>query len=73
MSTRGTKFLHKWLRNNVREGLQADVISVSELTQKLLADAKALRISSTEIEEDTGNIYEAVFGAIVRLDADVAG
>ncbi|RWI11858.1 hypothetical protein [Mesorhizobium sp.] len=73
MSTRGTNFLHQWLANAVPETVRADVIVVSELTQKLFADAKALRIYSTEIEEDTGSVYEAILDAIVHHDAGVAG
>lgn len=72
MSTRGTDFLHKWISNNVPETVGSDVISVAELTQKLLADAKAVGIGSAEIEEDTGSIYEAILDAIVHHDAGLA-
>lgn len=41
MSTRGINFLDQWLANNVPETAKADVISVEELTHKLIADAKA--------------------------------
>lgn len=44
MSTRGINFLHRWLANNVPKSTKADVISVDELTHKLVADAKALGI-----------------------------
>lgn len=40
MSTRGTDFLHQWIRSNVPTTVGADVISVAELTQKFFADAK---------------------------------
>ncbi|RWI13580.1 MAG: DUF768 domain-containing protein [Mesorhizobium sp.] len=73
MSTRGTNFLHQWLANTVPEAVGTDVISVSELAQKLFADAKALGISSTEIEEDTGSAYETILDAIVHHDPGVAG
>ncbi|RUX96131.1 MULTISPECIES: DUF768 domain-containing protein [unclassified Mesorhizobium] len=66
MSTRGTDFLYKWIVANVPATAGADIISVAELTQKLFADAKAVGISSTEIEEDTGSVYEAVLDAIVH-------
>lgn len=72
MSTRGTNFLHQWISNNVPETVGADVISVAELTQKLFADAKALGISSTELEEDTGSVYNAIMDAIVHHDAGLA-
>lgn len=71
MSTRGTDFLDKWISNNVPKTAGADVISVAELTQKLFADAKAVGISSNEIEEDTGSVYEAILDAIVHHDAGV--
>ncbi|MGX9145961.1 DUF768 domain-containing protein [Mesorhizobium sp. 128a] len=69
MSTRGTNFIDKWIRNEVPETVGADVISVAELTQKLFADAKAVGISEKEIEEDTGSVYEAILDAIVHHDA----
>jgi hypothetical protein len=74
MSTRGTNFLDKWIRANVPETAGADVISVAELTQKLIADAKAVGISSPEIEEDVGgSVYETILDAIVHHDAGLAG
>ncbi|QKC81555.1 DUF768 domain-containing protein [Mesorhizobium sp. NZP2077] len=68
MSTRGTDFLYKWIGANVPKTAGADIISVAELTQKLFADARAIGISSTEIEEDTGSVYEAILDAIVHYD-----
>jgi hypothetical protein len=67
MSTRGTNFLHQWLSNNL-SGIASADISVSESIQKLFADAKSLGISSIEIEEDTGSVYDAVLDAIVHHD-----
>ena len=72
MSTRGTDFLHKWIASNVPETTSADIISVADFTQKLFADAKSIGISSTEIEEDTLSVYEAILDAIVHHDAAVA-
>ena len=72
MSTRGINFLHKWLSSNVPETVSADVLSVAELTQKLFADAKAIGISSVEIEEDTGSVYETILDAIVHRDGGLA-
>ena len=72
MSTRGTDFLYKWISANVPETVGADIISVAALTQKLFADAKAIGISSVEIEEDTGSVYETILDAIVHHDAGVA-
>ncbi|AZO53859.1 MULTISPECIES: DUF768 domain-containing protein [unclassified Mesorhizobium] len=69
MSTRGTNFLDRWISHNVPKTVGADVISVAELTQKLFADAKVVGISSVEIEEDTGSVYEAILDAIVHHDA----
>ncbi|PBB89586.1 hypothetical protein CK215_26450 [Mesorhizobium sp. WSM3864] len=66
MSTRGTNFLHQWLANNQAGMMSADVLSIAELIQELLADAKSLGISSTELEEDTGSIYQAILDAIVH-------
>jgi hypothetical protein len=72
MSTRGTNFFYKWIGSNLPETVEADEMSVSELTHKLVADAKALGISSIEIQEDTGSVYEAIFDAILHHDAGLA-
>ncbi|WP_214477397.1 DUF768 domain-containing protein [Mesorhizobium sp. dw_380] len=69
MSTRGTNFLHTRISNNVPERARSDVLSVAELTQKAFADAKAAGISSNELEEDTGSVYEAIFTSIVHHEA----
>ena len=58
MSTRGTDFLYKWISTAVPETVGADIISVAELTQKLFADAKAIGISSVEIEKETGSVFD---------------
>lgn len=68
MSTRGTDFLYKWIGANIPTTAGADIISVAELTQKLFADAKTVGISSVEIEEDTGSVYEAILDAIVHYE-----
>ncbi|BAB54739.1 DUF768 domain-containing protein [Mesorhizobium japonicum] len=69
MSTRGADFLDKWISKHVPKTAGADVISVADLTEKLFADAKAKGLSSTEIEEDAGSVYEAILDAIVHHDA----
>ncbi|MBZ9739705.1 MULTISPECIES: DUF768 domain-containing protein [unclassified Mesorhizobium] len=69
MSTRGVNFLDKWLSSNVSGLASSDVISVAEAIQKLFTDAKATGITSTEIEEETGSVYETVLDAIVHHDA----
>lgn len=61
--------MHKWLSNNLKGIIGADVISVSETTQKLFVDAKALGISRDEIEEETGSVYETILDAIVHHEA----
>jgi len=68
MSTRGVNFLDQWLSDNLAGIIGHDIISVAEAIEKLFADAKAIGISSTEIEEDTGSVYETVLDAIVHYD-----
>jgi len=59
------------MANNVPETASADIISVAELTQQLFAEAKAAGISSVEIEEEVGSVYEMILDAIVHFDAGV--
>ena len=68
MSSRGINFLDQWLANNVPETTKADVISVDELTHKLIADAKALGIKRAEIDEEVDSLYRTILDAIVHYD-----
>ncbi|QKC85256.1 DUF768 domain-containing protein [Mesorhizobium sp. NZP2077] len=68
MSTRGINFLDQWLANNVPDTTKADVISVDELTHKLIADAKALGIKRGEIDEEVDSLYRKILDAIVHYD-----
>lgn len=68
MSTRGINFLDRWLANNVPESTKADVISVDELTHKLIADAKALGIKRIEIDEEVDSLYRTILDAIVHYE-----
>ena len=68
MSTRGINFLDQWIANNVHETTKADVISVDELTHKLIADAKALGIKRGEIDEEVDSLYRTILDAIVHYD-----
>ncbi|MHC2793233.1 hypothetical protein ACVINZ_002245 [Mesorhizobium jarvisii] len=52
MSSRGINFLDQWLANNVPETTKADVISVDELTNKLIADAKVRIPTKPAIDSD---------------------
>ena len=68
MSTRGINLLDQWLANNVPDTAKADVISVDELTHKLIADAKALGIKRGEIDEEVDSLYRTILDAIVHYD-----
>ena len=68
MSTRGINFLDRWIANNIPETARADAVSVSELTHKLFADAKALGIKREEIEEEVSSLYRTLVDAIVQFD-----
>jgi hypothetical protein len=72
LSTRGTNFLHQWLTDTLPETVGTDVISVSELTRELFAEARKQGISSAEIGEDSGSVYDVVLDAIVHRDAGKA-
>lgn len=72
MSARGINFLDRWIANNVPETTKADVISVDELTHKLIADAKALGIKRGEIDEEVDSLYRTLLDAIVHFDPGLA-
>ncbi|OBQ59586.1 DUF768 domain-containing protein [Mesorhizobium loti] len=68
MSTRGINFLDQWIANNVPETAGADVISVDNLTNRLIADAKAAGINRGEIDEEVDSLYRTILDAIVHYD-----
>ena len=68
MSARGINFLHRWIANNVPETAKTDVISIDEITHKLIADAKALGIKRGEIDEEVESLYRTILDAIVHFD-----
>ena len=71
MSTRGINFLDQWIANNIPATAEADVISVDELTHKLLADAKALGIKRIEIDEDVESLYRTLVEALAYFNPGV--
>ncbi|MBM2712739.1 DUF768 domain-containing protein [Mesorhizobium caraganae] len=72
MSTRGINFLDRWIASNIPETATADAVSVSELTHKLFADAKALGIKREEIDEEVSSLYRTLVDAIVHFDPGVS-
>ena len=72
MSARGINFLHRWIANNVPETAKTDVISIDEITHKLIADAKALGIKRGEIDEEVESLYRTILDAIVHHDPGLA-
>ncbi|KQU97130.1 hypothetical protein ASD12_22200 [Mesorhizobium sp. Root102] len=68
MRTRGVNFLDQGIANNIPETTTADVISVDELTHKLIAAAKAHGIKRDEIDEDVDSLYRTIPDAIVHYD-----
>ncbi|MBB6407657.1 DUF768 domain-containing protein [Mesorhizobium sangaii] len=69
MSTRGINFLDQWLADNVPETTKGEVISVDELTNRLLNDAASVGIRRIEIDEDVDSLYRTILDAIVHYDA----
>lgn len=72
MSTRGINFLDRWIANNIPETATADAVSVSELTHKLFADAKAIGIKRQVIDEEVSSLYRTLVDAIVHFDPRVS-
>lgn len=68
MSTRGINFLDRGITDNVPDTAKADVISVDELTNRLLNDANAVGIKRIEIDEEVDSLYRTILGAIVHYD-----
>lgn len=72
MSTRGINFLDRWIANNIPETATADAVSVSEITHRLFADAKALGIKRQVIDEEVSSLYRTLVDAIVHFDPGVS-
>lgn len=68
MSARGSFFLRQWISDNVPAASADELVSVTELTERLFDDAKAQGIRSTEIQED-GSVYDIIFDLVERQRA----
>lgn len=64
MSTCGIK----WISNNIPDTAKTDIVSVDELTHKLIADAKAVGIKRYEIDEEVDSLYRMIVDAILHFD-----
>ena len=54
-----------WLiPDNIDAAAPGDQVSVSEMVERLLADAAKAGISVDDMEEDTGSVFEMVFAAL---------
>jgi hypothetical protein len=53
--------------------VKADVISIDELTHKLFADAQAIGIKRSEIDEEVDSLYRTLLDAIVHLEPGIPG
>lgn len=71
MTTRGINFLDRWIADNIPATATADVVSVDELTDRLIADAKALGIRREEIDEEVSSLYRTIVEAIVHFDPGI--
>lgn len=67
MSARGIDFLYQWIANNVPETAKPDVISVDELTDQLIADAKAIGIKRMELDDEVESLYRTLVDWIVHF------
>ncbi len=71
MSTRGINFLDQWIAQNIPETSHADAVSLSDLTNKLFADAKAAGIERGEIDEEVVSLYRTLVDAVVHFDPGI--
>ena len=71
MSTRGVNFLDQWITENIPETSQADAVSLSELTNRLFADAKAMGIKREEVDEEVASVYRVLVDAVIHFDPGI--
>ncbi len=64
----GQRLVDALRRQRSQVTTKSDVISVDELTHKLIADAKALGIRRSEIDEDVDSLYRTILNAMVHYD-----
>jgi hypothetical protein len=64
MTTRGINFLHEWILANVDKAAPEEQVSVSEMVERLRADAAKAGISVDDMEEDGDSVFEMVFAAL---------
>jgi len=73
MSERGIEFFNNWVRENVNaEGYPQDPsdAQVTALVENCTADAVTAGVSIDEIEEDMGDLRDAIFDAMEEANTD---
>lgn len=64
LSTRGLNFLHKWMSENVPENPPADPGLMTDLADRMTADAIKAGIRPREIEEEVDSIFAVMVEAV---------
>lgn len=72
MSTRGVNFFDKWLSENLPDDPTGDPVVISDLADKAMKAADQAGIPASDIEDEIGSVFEAIFDAMKNREGGLA-
>ena len=73
MSTRGADFLYRWISEHMPEGpIDDPFLVITDMADQALRAADVQGISSQEIDEEIGSVYDAIIHAIHHREGGLA-
>ena len=70
MTTRDIDFLQKWMAEHLPDAFTDDPAAISDLADQAMKAADREGISSAEIAEDVGSVFEVIADAMQHREDD---
>ncbi|MBM2712777.1 DUF768 domain-containing protein [Mesorhizobium caraganae] len=72
MSTRGIKFLDKWMADHLPDAISDDPVAISDLADEVMRAADSAGIGVGEITEEVSSVFEVILDAMQHRDGSLA-
>jgi hypothetical protein len=70
MSTRGVDFLDRWMAEHQPDAMTDDPAAITDLADQAMRAADREGITSNEVSEDVGSVFEVIMEAMQHRPAD---
>ncbi|MCV3210030.1 hypothetical protein OHD62_19500 [Mesorhizobium sp. YC-39] len=68
MTTRGINFLYEWMAEHLPNAMTSDPFAIRDFADNVTKEAEQSGITTYEIEEEVGNVFEVIFEAMLHRD-----